>query len=221
MAFKIYISPSSQRENTYASGNTNEAVQCRRIAVALAQALIRCGFETLTDSGESSTMYTRVAQSNIWGADLHVPIHTNAFDGSMQGTRLFCLNVTGEGYKAAKAIFDALSPIVPGTSDGIRAAGYYEIVASRAPCAYVEAAFHDHEVQALWIMENTLAIAEAICKGICAYFGVSYVPGQERVFYRVQVGAFRDRGNADSLADKLKKEGYEAFVTQVKETENG
>ena len=221
MAYKVYISPSSQTENTYASGNTNEAVQCRRIAEALIDALIRCGFEVMTDSGESSTMYTRVAQSNIWGADLHVPIHTNAFDGSMQGTRLFCLNVTGEGYKAAKAIFDALSPIVPGTSDGIRAAGYYEIVASRAPCAYVEAAFHDPPEQAAWIISHSDPIPAAICKGICAYFGVSYVPGQERFFYRVQVGAFRNRGNADSLADKLKKEGYEAFVSQVKETENG
>ena len=45
MAKRVYISPSDQVENKYAWGNTNEHVQCQRIAEAEAAALRRCGVE--------------------------------------------------------------------------------------------------------------------------------------------------------------------------------
>lgn len=215
MSRKIYISPSSQWENTYAAGNTNEAAQCRRIGLALSEALSRCGFEAMVGS-ENSTMYTRVAQSNVWGADLHVPVHTNAFNQTMMGTRLFCYDLTGEGYKASKAIFDCLAPVVPGESDGIRAVQYYEITRSNAPCAYVEAAFHDNEEQAQWIIDHVTEIAEAICKGICKYWNQPY---QEpaRHFYRVQVGAFQEYKNAENMLNALKEQGIDGWIVEIKE----
>ena len=43
MAKRVYISPSDQVENKYAWGNTNEHVQCQRIAEVEAAALRRCG----------------------------------------------------------------------------------------------------------------------------------------------------------------------------------
>ena len=46
---------------------------------------------------------------------------------------------------------------------------------SNAPCVYVEADFHDVPDIAKWLIENTVAVGEAICKGICNYFGVSYI----------------------------------------------
>ena len=45
MTKKIYISPSDQTENRYAWGNTNEHVQCQKIAEAEAAALRRSGVE--------------------------------------------------------------------------------------------------------------------------------------------------------------------------------
>ena len=39
MSKKVYISPSDQTENRYAWGNTNEHVQCQKIAEAEAAAL--------------------------------------------------------------------------------------------------------------------------------------------------------------------------------------
>ena len=54
MAVKIYLSPSNQSGNTYATGGTNEMVQCEKIANATASALKRCGFEVMVaDSNES------------------------------------------------------------------------------------------------------------------------------------------------------------------------
>ena len=174
MSKKIYLSPSSQPDNAYAYGNTNEQEQCRRISAACAKALERCGFEV--KDGNSGTMYTRVSESDAWGADLHVPIHTNAYDGSVSGTRIFCFNTTGEGYKAANAVFNELAPVTPGTSESVRAdASLYEIKEAYAPTVYIEVEFHDVAASAKWIVENVEIIGEAIAKGICNHYGVSYV----------------------------------------------
>ena len=54
MAYKIYLSPSNQGGNTYATGGTNEKAQCDKIAKATETALKRCGFEVkVGKSGDS------------------------------------------------------------------------------------------------------------------------------------------------------------------------
>jgi glutamine amidotransferase-like uncharacterized protein len=125
-------------------------------------------------------MEARVAESNAWGADLHVAIHTNAFNGQVQGTRIFSYDTSGEGYKACKAVMATLAPITPGESDNIKAwPGLYEVGHSDAPTVYIEVAFHDNKEEATWIIDNTEQIGEAICKGICNYYGISYVEKQD------------------------------------------
>lgn len=212
---KIYISPSSQTENKYIVGNTNEAEQCRKISVDLVAALQRCGFDAMTTL--TGDMYKRVKESDNWGADLHVPVHTNAFNKKVQGTRIYCYDTTGEGYKASKAIMATLSPITPGTSDSINAKkGLYEIRKPKAPTAYIEVGFHDNAVEALWIIDNTEQIAEAICKGICNHYGVAYVgPIMEpmtKTLYRVQLGAFANLDNAEALQERLTEKGFPGSI---------
>lgn len=173
MAKRIYLSPSDQTANKYAYGNTNEAVQCRKIADACEVALKRCGFEV--KNNKTSSMSVRVNQSNTWNADLHVPIHTNAFNKKTTGTRLFSYDANGEGRKACRAIYEFLAPLTPGTSESITSySDLYEIAYSDAPCAYIECEFHDNASAAKWIVEHTEEIGEAICKGICKYFNVTY-----------------------------------------------
>lgn len=214
MSKKIYLSPSSQPENAYAYGNTNEQTQCRRIADACEVALKRCGFEV--KNGNSGTMYTRAAESDVWGADLHVPIHTNAANGNVTGTRIFCFNTTGEGYKAANAVFNALAPVTPGTSESVRAdASLYEIKEPSAPTVYIEAEFHDVPSTAKWIIENVETIGEAIAKGICNHYGVKYVekPVESDTLYRVQIGAYKVKANAEKRLAEAKAAGFtDAFI---------
>lgn len=216
----VYLSPSDQDANTYASGNTNEMVQCRRIADACEIALKRCGFKVVNNKTDS--MEERVAESNRLGADLHVPIHTNGFNGNVAGTRIMAYNLSGEGYKASVAVFNALAPLTPGTSENVSAyPGLYEIRYANAPTVYVEAEFHDVPKIAKWIIENVVLIGEAIAKGICNYFGYTYIepaatPETETdTLYRVQVGAFRERANADAQMAQLKADGYDAFIVTV------
>ena len=45
---------------------------------------------------------------------------SNAFNGTVMGTRMFCHTFGGVGYKVCQAAFDELTPITPGESDGIK-----------------------------------------------------------------------------------------------------
>lgn len=217
MSKKIYISPSDQVGNTYAYGNTNEAAQCRKIAGKLLEALERHGFEVKTNYNDGSdAMYERCKESDAWGADLHVCIHSNAFNGQVTGTRIFSYNYTGTSYKASKCVFDALAPITPGTSESLTARSeLYEIRVPKATSVYVEVDFHDVPKIAKWIIENPEAIAEAICKGICNYYGVAYIEPKKKI-YRVQIGAFSVYENAQKQLAAAKQAGFtDAFITEA------
>ena len=173
MTKKVYLSPSDQTSNRYAYGDTTEAVQCGKIAEACRAALVRCGIEVKV--GQYDTMANRCAASNAFGADLHVPIHTNAFNGQVRGTRMFCYSSNGEGMKACKSIFAVVAPLTPGTSENIKVnSELYEVRVPAAPTAYIECEFHDNAESAKWIVEHTSEIGEAIAHGICNYFGITY-----------------------------------------------
>ena len=278
---KVYLSPSDQTKNAYAYGNTTEAEQCGKIADACRAALERCGVSVKV--GHMISMQQKCSESNAFGAELHVPIHTNAFNGSVMGTRMFCYN-TGKGMAACKAIFARVAPMSPGTSENIQVnQKLYEVRVPAAPTAYLECEFHDTVEGAKWLVENTTAIGEAIAHGICDYFGVAfkapeqpapaksvdevarevirgewgngsdrrqrleaagyvYDTVQDRVnailtgdepeqptptepvepaqpeqpatdkLYRVQVGAFANRENAEKMVQRLKAAGFDAFI---------
>lgn len=219
MAKKVYLSPSDQTNNAYAYGNTTEAVQCGKIAEACRAALVRSGVSVKV--GHMISMQQKCSESNAFDADLHVPIHTNAFNGSVMGTRMFCYNSSGNGYKACKAIFGQLAPITPGKSESISVnADLYEVRVPAAPTAYIECEFHDNATASKWIVENTGLIGETIARGICDYFGVSFKEKEQPKpaqptgdkLYRVQVGAFAVRANAEKMLERLKKAGFEGYI---------
>ena len=221
---KVFLSPSNQYDNRYAYGNTTEGEQCGKIADACKVALERSGVDVMLMHDES--MQTKCAESNKFGADLHVPIHTNAFNGKVMGTRMFCYSAGGKGMAACKAIFARLAPITPGESENIQVnADYYEVRVPAAPTAYIECEFHDTVDGAKWIVENTTAIGEAIAHGICDYFGVKFVekpkpvePEKKDVLYRVQIGAYKIKANAEKRQAEAKAAGFtDAFIVTVEQ----
>ena len=221
---KVFLSPSNQYDNRYAYGDTTEGVQCGKIAEACKAALERSGVTVKLMHDES--MQEKCAASNAFGADLHVPIHTNAFNGTVSGTRMFCYAEGGEGQKACQAIFARLAPATPGTSENIRVdASLYEVRVPAAPTAYIECEFHDNPTASKWIVENTGLIGETIARGICDYFGVTFQekeqpkpvepekPATDKL-YRVQVGAFAVRENAERMLKRLRDAGFEGFIRE-------
>lgn len=218
---RIFVSPSDQFNNKYAYGNTTEGDQCKKIASALVAALLRNKFEVKMMQGPD--MATIVNASNNWAADLHVCVHTNAYNGTVAGTRIYAYDKNKPGYQAALKVFNRLAPITPGTSESVQInKTWYEMENTWAPCVYCECEFHDNPTSAKWIVEHTDDIGEAIAAGICDYFGMKYIapskpaePVEGDTLYRVQVGAFKVRENAERYRDKLREMGISAFIVKV------
>lgn len=215
----IYLSPSNQYANIYAYGNTNEKAECNEIAKYCKESLERNGLIAVIANPQDD-MATRCKESDAVHAELHVPIHTNACNKKVMGTRLLCSSRGGAGYNACDCIMKALAPITPGTSDNITVnQKLYEVRVPSAPTAYVECAFHDTVEEAKYIVEHKKEIGEAIAKGICDYFKQSYKAehNESDTIYRVQAGAFKLKSNAEKIVAQLGQLGYQAFVVEVKQ----
>lgn len=170
MAKKIYLSPSNQYANTYSYGNTNEMEQCNKIAIAAETALKRCGFE-VKRAPKGQNMYTSINESNNFKADVHVCIHTDA--GGGKGTTVFVYSNAEANLKYAKPVYNELVKLT-GVGRGIKPNSLSEVNQTNAKCVYCECEFHDNAERAKWIINNTTKIGEAIAKGICKAFGVTY-----------------------------------------------
>ncbi len=222
MAYKIYLSPSNQSANKYASGSTNELVQCDKIAKAAETALKRCGFSVMVGKS-GDTMANRCKESDAFKADIHMPIHTNAFDGKTTGGTLVMLyRNTAEHNKAGKALLSEVGKISPGKDYALSyRTDLYELNTPNALSLYLEVEFHDTKTGADWIRNNIDNIGEAIAKGMCTYFGIKYVAKStaptnpttdSKSLYYVQVGAYSNKSNATAMVEKLKKAGFDAII---------
>lgn len=204
---KIYLSPSNQNANTYATGNTNEMAQCDKIAAATAKALNRCGFEVMV-AKSGTLMQKRCPESDKFGADIHMPIHTNASGSGNYtgGTRVFCLNSSGK--KAAQAVCNSLGAITPGKDDAvIYKKDLYEINVPKALSLYVECEFHDTVTGSNWIRKNINEIGEAICKGLCKYYGYTYVaPAKNTKTTKKSAQAVSSQNTTDSTQPVTEEE---------------
>lgn len=219
MAKKIYLSPSNQNSNTYATGGTNEMEQCNRIAAAAETALKRCGF-TVKRAPKGQNMTVSINESNAWGADLHVPIHTNA--GGGKGPEVFVYSTAAGNMKIATPVYNELAKA--SYSKTGRYIGTYryggtlaEIQNTKAVAVYCECEFHDNPAIAKWIISNVTTIGEAICKGICSGYGVKYVaatPAPTKTKYTVQIGAYNDKKLAEAQVKAAKAKGFTAFVKE-------
>lgn len=218
MSKKIYISPSNQVGNIYATGNTNEKEQCHKIAKACVDALVENGFQVMCTYNDD--MYKRVEESNAFDADIHIAIHTNATakHNVTGGSQVLLYNISGEREKAGNAVLSRLSPITPGKSAErlVLKPDFYEVRATKGLALYCECEFHDTQLGSDFIINNTDRIGEAIAYGICDYYGI--VPKNKNsapndgTLYKVQVGAFSVRENAENYLAKLKNAGFEGFI---------
>lgn len=239
MKYKIYISPEDRASNVYASSalwnghTTNEKEQMGRCADYMERGLLRCGsFEVI--NAQYGNMYDRVKESNNWPADMHVAPHTNGFNGKAAGTRVHCFP-SDRSRRIGKLIQDRIGPLSPGAPDFlVEDDRLYELRATRMAAVLPEFAFHDNPEDAQWLVDNMVRIAEETVQALCEYFDVAYVPPveddngapaepatpeeKENALYRVQIGAFRVRANAEAFRAKAEAAGFDgAYIVKVEE----
>lgn len=182
---KVFLSPSDQKGNYYASGNTNEMEQCRRIANACEAELNTYeGVEVRND--QTHDMYGRVSESNKWNATVHVCFHTNAStngtNGKVGGTRVFYYAEGTAGEQISFCVFKQLAPLTTGSDKCVPYPTLYEVKNTYAPCVYIESEFHDNAVQAQWIVQNADKIGKAIATGIAQYYNLNKKKTNEKIF---------------------------------------
>jgi N-acetylmuramoyl-L-alanine amidase len=130
------------------------------------------GFEVYRNKPEM-TLTQVVNDSNSKNVDLHIAIHSNAYNGDDRGCEVWHYTFSPKGKKLAQYIYNELSSITPTSDRGIKnTIGLYELRKVKAVSVIIEVAFHDNIDDANWIYSHKKMIAESIVKGICNYTGV-------------------------------------------------
>lgn len=174
----IYLSPSTQENNYFVSGGTEEEYM-NRLADAMVPFLYASGIRYVRNTPDM-TAAGSIIQSNAGNYDLHLALHSNAAPdgkyGSVQGSIVFYYPGSPKGQRAAEIITDGLKAIYPDPnlvrSEGTVSIGEVRLV--RAPAVFLELAFHDNEEDADWIKNNIPAIARNLVLSLTEYFDIPF-----------------------------------------------
>lgn len=220
---KIAISPEDRSSNIYNKNalydgkRTNEHEQMCRFADALETHLVRCGFEVY--NMQFGNMYDRVAYADSMNVDLYIAPHSNGFDGTAKGCRIHHYPST-KSERFASFLVEGVKPLYYSDTPApiaVSDARLYELRKPAAPAVLPEWAFHDNEADAKWIIATIPALAEMTARMVCKYFGVKYVSRETAPMYRVQIGAFRNKENAEKLLEAVRVDYPDAFIKESEE----
>lgn len=178
----IYLSPSTQENNNYVSGGTEEQYM-NQLADAMIPYLDASGIRYSRNTPEM-TAISSIAASNAGNYDLHLALHSNAAPpdryGTIRGSIVFYYPGSFEGRRAARIITDGLKAIYPDPnlvrSEATTAIG--EVRRVRAPSVFLELAFHDNEADAAWIKGNIPVIARNLVLSLTEYFDIPFFETQ-------------------------------------------
>jgi len=226
---KIYLSPSRQQHNMYYGkyNNKSEKQVMELLAIDLGIKLLRYDVEVKIATTKLKVQ-DRVKEAKAWGADIYMALHSNASGTSPSTARgAVILTYKDKNHKLLSTIIDSLNTATPHGENRwdqlVNTTRTYEVIEpvkqGMLPI-YLEVDFHDNPVTATYIVENTSSIALAIVDGLAGYYGMTKIPlpaeTKPSSFYRVQVGAFNDKKNAEALQAELVKKGYlDTFVYEV------
>lgn len=175
----IFLSPSTQENNLYVNGGTEEEWM-NRLADAMEPYLTASGIQYVRNTPEM-TAATSIRASNAGTYDLHLALHSNAAPegqyGTIRGILVFYYPGSSEGQRAAVLIADGLKAIYP-LPNNVRAEGTTsigEVRRVRAPSVFLELGYHDNPDDAAWIKANLDAIARNIVLSLTEYFGLPFL----------------------------------------------
>lgn len=197
---------------------TAQACQAELLRHGVAVLMERTG-----DVGVKSSL--AISMCNDFAPDLAVDIHHNA--GGGDGAEVFHHHLGGNSKKVAGNILDEIVKIGQnsrGLKTKLNSSGkdyFYFIRDIVAPSVIVECAFLDNKTD-LQIVDTTAeqtAMGVAIAKGILKALGITYKepevskPAASGKLYRVQVGAYSVKANAEAQLAKVKAAGFaDAFI---------
>ena len=173
------------------------------------------------DGKENPALALRVQKANNFGADFYLSVHHNAGinGGSGGGIMAFtCPGAQAASVAWRNALYDALIKHtgLKGNRSNPKAEGeYYVLKNTKMPAVLLELGFMDSKTDVPVILTDKYAqqCARAIVEVLVAR---GKLTKKADVLYKVQVGAFSKKENADKLVADLKAKGFPAFVVSGK-----
>ena len=157
----------------------------------LIAALKRNNFKVLhvSPTNKDISLKERVKKANDAKVDLYVSKHYNALGSKWQTKASGVVTIVSKGCsskskKVAGYVHEEIMKVAGGYSYGVKydkdISGYslYELSKTNMPALLTESGFMDYlpEAKRMLDPEFQKKDAEATCKGICKYFGVTYIP---------------------------------------------
>ena len=169
-------------------------------------------------TGEVDTsLSNRTTKANKWGADFYLAIHHNAAGKKFSGGGIVAYVYTkpqSASVEWQKALYNAsvnATGLKGNRSTPLAKKNLHEVRETKMPAVLMECGFMDSTVDCPIILTEDFAdkISKAFADVIIEKSGATKKPS---TIYRVQVGAFANKSNAENLANKLKADGYDAII---------
>lgn len=179
----IYLSPSTQENNFFVSGGTEEEYM-NLIADAL-EPWLRANGIGFDRNTPAMTAASSIAASNAGTYDLHLALHSNAAPegkyGTVRGTDVYFYPGSVQGARAAGIIAQNLKAIYPDPNlvRALPTTAIGEVRKVRAPSVFIEFAYHDNVEDAAWIKANIQPIARNVALSLTEYFGLPFLTPQQ------------------------------------------
>ena len=227
MAKKVFLGVGHGGSDPGAVANGFKEKDLNLVTAQACQAeLLRHGVAVLMERTGDVAVKSSLAISmcNDFAPDLAVDIHHNA--GGGDGAEVFHHHLGGNSKKVAGNILDEIVKIGQnsrGLKTKLNSSGkdyFYFIRDIVAPSVIVECAFLDNktDLQIVDTAAEQKAMGVAIAKGILKTLGIAYkepevaAPATGKL-YRVQVGAYSVKANAEAQLAKVKAAGFtDAFI---------
>lgn len=174
-------------------------------------------------SGEIDISLTdRTNKANNCGADFWLGVHHNAAGKKFDGGGIVAYVYTAPGDIALGWQKDLYNTLIAKTglkgnrSSPLAKKNLHEVRETKMPAVLLELGFMDSTVDCPIILTEEYAdkCAEAISEVIVERAKLTKKK-KTTVHYRVQVGAYNVKMNAENLAKKLKADGYEAIIVEA------
>ena len=203
------------------ANNTKEKDLNLSIALACRDMLARHGISVKMSrtKDENDTLSEEIRECNAFSPDLAVSIHCNA--GGGDGAEAFYHYGGGKSKTLAENILAEVVKVgqnsrgakIRKNSNG---KDYYGFIRETScPAVIVECAFVDNasDLKILATESQRKTMGVAIAKGILKTLGVE-IQAERSTLYRVQVGAYLVKANAEAMQKKIKAVGFDAFIVK-------
>lgn len=165
----------------------------------------------------------RVKAANEFGADIYISIHHNAgiYGGKGGGIVAYtCKNCQSASSEWQKDLYNALikyTALKGNRATPLAQSNFDEVKKTKMPAVLLELGFMDSATDVPVILTEDYAdkCAAAITEVIVKRGKLQRKP-ETKTIYRVQVGAYSVKKNAEILAEELKGKGYTAIIKEEK-----